>query len=135
MPAATPEKDQEALRYRLGGFSYDEIAQRLGYRNKSGAWKAVERALASGPADADAAALELLRLDTIQRALFTKALGGDVPSALAIVKIIEQRSRLAGLYRTNEVVLPGTPPPAEKETDPVDDIAARRAARRASAGS
>jgi hypothetical protein len=55
VPAATPEKDQEALRYRLGGFSYDEIAQRLGYRNKSGAWKAVERALASGPADADAA--------------------------------------------------------------------------------
>jgi hypothetical protein len=50
VPAATPEKDQEALRYRLGGFSYDEIAQRLGYRNKSGAWKAVERALASGPA-------------------------------------------------------------------------------------
>jgi hypothetical protein len=134
VPAATPEKDQEALRYRLGGFSYDEIAQRLGYRNKSGAWKAVERALASGPADADAAALELLRLDTIQRALFTKALGGDVPAALAIVKIIEQRSRLSGLYRTNEIILPA-PPPAEKETDPVDDIAARRAARRASAGS
>jgi hypothetical protein len=133
VPAATPEKDQEALRYRLGGFSYDEIAQRLGYRNKSGAWKAVERALASGPGDADAAALELLRLDTIQRALFTKALGGDVPAALAIVKIIEQRSRLSGLYRNVEA--PALPAEPEKELDPVDDIAARRAARRASAGS
>jgi hypothetical protein len=133
--ASNPESDAEALKLRIAGFSYDDIAKRRGYRNRSGAFKAVERALAAG-AEADGTALEITRLDVLQRGLFQKAIMGDVQAALAVVKIIDQRSKLAGHYKVAAVEhVPGTPaaPPVVK--DPVDDITARIAARRASAGS
>jgi hypothetical protein len=132
VPPARPDKNAEALRLRLAGFSYDDIALRLGYRNKSGAWKAVEKARDAAGIPADDAALELQRLDMLQRGLMTKALGGDVPAALAVVKIIGARARLSGLYPVAEAAAPQE---VERRTDPVDDIAARRAARRAAAGS
>lgn len=135
MAAKRPEADAEALRLRIAGFSYDDIAKRSGYRNRSGAFKAVERALAAG-AETDGVALEISRLDVLQRGVFQRAMQGDVQAALAVVKIIDQRSKLAGLYKPAAVEdVPGTPAAPAVVKDPVDDITARIAARRASAGS
>lgn len=129
----TKERDAEALRMRAAGFSYDDIAKRVGFSNRGSAWRAVERAQADVPvADPEAVALEQSRLDMLQRALMSKALQGDVPSVLAVLKISDQRARLAGMYVQAATV---GAEPAAKVVDPVDDIAARRAARRAAAGS
>jgi hypothetical protein len=133
VPAAKPEQDAEALRLRLAGMSYDQIAVRRNYRNRSGAFKAVERALNAGAVQ-DGATLEIQRLDVLQAGLFGKALQGDVQAALAVVKIIDQRSKLAGFYRAIEEPAAAPPAPAEVK-DPVDDITARIAARRAAASS
>jgi hypothetical protein len=39
-------RSAEALRLRAGGATYEEIARQLGNREASGAWRAIDRALA-----------------------------------------------------------------------------------------
>lgn len=132
--SAQSEKDSEALRLRFAGFSYEEIAKRVGYANKGGAWKAVARAQGNGPSgDPVARDLELGRLDMLQRSLMTKALSGDVQAVHAVLKITELRSRLSGLLAPAAAA--AAAPVPEVKADPVDDITARIAARRAAAGS
>lgn len=43
--------------------------------------------------------LELLRLDELQSGLWDRAVSGDVKAVNAVLRIIEQRSRLLGLDR------------------------------------
>ena len=47
MPAANATRDADALTYRAQGWTYDRIATQMGYANRSGALKAVERAIGS----------------------------------------------------------------------------------------
>jgi hypothetical protein len=83
------------------GFSYEEIAKRVGFANKGGAWKAVERAQGDLPAgDPKDLVLERTRLDMLQRSLMQKALTGDVPAVMAVLKISEHRARLVGHVRS-----------------------------------
>lgn len=128
----TRERDAEALRMRTAGFSYDDIAKRVGFSNRGAAFKAVARAQSDVPvADPEAVSLEQQRLDMLQRAMMAKALQGDVPAALVVLKISDQRAKLGGMYV--QAAAAGAEPEA-KAVDAVDDIAARRAARRAAAG-
>lgn len=46
MPAANATRDAEALGYRAMGWTFERIAEQMGYANRSGAQKAVERAIA-----------------------------------------------------------------------------------------
>lgn len=67
----TPDRDARACRLRTKGLTYDQIADELGFRDRSGARRAVKRALASAvrePAD-ELVALELERLDDLTRHL------------------------------------------------------------------
>ena len=75
-------RDADAANLRLAGFDYATIARRLGYRDHSGALKAVRRAreTAVREAGAELVALELDRFDTLQRAAMTKAVQGDTKS-------------------------------------------------------
>jgi hypothetical protein len=81
------------------GLGYDQIAGQLGYANRSGAWKAHQRALAAHQAETveEHLALEVARLDAPQDRLWDKAMTGDVRSVSEIRHIIKQRSRLLGL--------------------------------------
>jgi len=45
------ERDTEAARLKSRGLSYSQIARNLGYETESGAYKAVQRALAAVPAE------------------------------------------------------------------------------------
>lgn len=47
MPAANAIRDAEALGYRAMGWTFERIATEMGYANRSGAQKAVERAIAN----------------------------------------------------------------------------------------
>lgn len=46
MGATVPIRDAEALQYRAMGWTYERIANEMGYTNASGARKAVQRAMA-----------------------------------------------------------------------------------------
>jgi hypothetical protein len=118
-------KHAEAVRLRSEGFSYDEIARQLGYRDKASAYNAVQRTLTREvrePAD-ELRQIELIRLDslwmqamgvltrshvtvsngkvvTINRDGETVPVPDDAPVLQAIdrlVKIMERRSKLLGL--------------------------------------
>ncbi|GLR85833.1 hypothetical protein [Bradyrhizobium iriomotense] len=67
-------------------------------------------------------ALELERLDELQRVFESQARGGDVQSALLVTKIIERRSVLLGLSmqpRSDPQVIEGQVQPAENSTERV----------------
>jgi hypothetical protein len=63
MPASNAARDAEALSYRAQGWNYDRIAGRMGYVNRSGAQKAVQRAIASSVRETTDEAKALLVAD------------------------------------------------------------------------
>lgn len=81
------------------GATYDEAAEQAGYASRSGAYKALWRALGDRETQAvdEHRAIELARLDALQAALWERAMTGDVKAAGMVLRIIEQRSRLLGL--------------------------------------
>jgi DNA-binding transcriptional MerR regulator len=97
--AVTVQRRLRALELRAAGYSYTQIAQMLGYRNKSSAWDAVHRAIRTLEREEakHLLAIELERLDTAQRAIWDKVQAGDVSAVRALVSIIQTRAKLLGL--------------------------------------
>ena len=95
-------KERQALELRTAGVTYTVIAERLGYSNESGAYKAVQRALTSTlqePAD-ELRTLETQRLDRMLAAVWEDATEGDVRAVDRVLRIIDQRAKLLGLNTT-----------------------------------
>lgn len=95
------EKELRALELRRAGVTYDVIATELGFANKGGAYKAVQRALKrtlQEPAD-ELIVLEVDRLDRLQRAVWQAAMRGDLGAVTKALQIAERRARLLGLDR------------------------------------
>lgn len=119
---ASAERDAQAARLRAQHWTYQQIADELGYPNRSEAYRAVQRALKAAirePGE-ELLALELERLDRLARAAeevleahHVKVAGGEIvydeagqpledtkPVLEAIdrlLKIQERRARLLGL--------------------------------------
>ena len=96
-------REAKAVEMMLAGKDFDTIAAELGYATRSGAWRAVQRAL-SKQREALAGEylmLEIQRLDALQVALWGQAMAGDVKAALGCLRIIEQRLALLGLTSQN----------------------------------
>lgn len=115
------QRDADAARYRAEGWTYQRIANELGFANPSSAHKAVQRALRASVRDANDTAvhLELNSLDEMAREAWGVlqrthvvvsqgrvvemdgvALPDDAPVLAAIdrlLKIQERRSKLLGL--------------------------------------
>lgn len=92
-------KARKALELRKEGKSFEQIAKALRYRDGSGAYKAVTRALAATlqePA-AELRRLELERCDSMHSALWAKVLEGDPEAVRACLRIMIRRSQLLGL--------------------------------------
>lgn len=70
---ASRARDLEAARLRALRFSHDQIAEALGYENRSGAWKAVKRGqeLIVREPHEDMVLLDLSELDEMARAAWT----------------------------------------------------------------
>jgi hypothetical protein len=81
-------------------FTYQQIADELGYANRGTVHRIVQRALESRLTEGvdQLRDLEIDRLDAMQAALWQAASAGDTQAATAIVKIIDKRCRLLGLY-------------------------------------
>lgn len=95
MPDVDP---QAALKLFMAALSYDAIAERLGCTVEE-ATDAVRAAIAASSVAMDqtsARIVELERLDALHRAVWAKALRGDVAAVDRALRIQEQRQRLLG---------------------------------------
>lgn len=91
----------EALELRKQGFSYDEIAARLGV-SKAAAYKSVRTALDTLKDEVYEGAealriLEMERLDSLFEKAYSAAMAGDLVAIDKAVKVMERRARLCGL--------------------------------------
>lgn len=64
-------------------------------------------------------ALDMARFDALQRAMWRKAVGGDLASAKFVLTLMQAREKLLGLERLT---------PREGNGDPLDELAKRREA-------
>jgi hypothetical protein len=97
-------KAGEALKLRKLRYSYDEIAKKVGYANRGGAYKAVQKALRDitrEPAE-ELLALELETLDLMQKAFAARLLKGDEFAVDRVLRIMEARAKYTGLYNLAE---------------------------------
>ena len=93
------ERQRQALELRKGGVDYATIAQHLGYKDQSGAWRAVNRALTATlqePAD-ELRKLEVERLDAMYLAVATGIRNGNLGAIDRGIRIMERRAKLLGL--------------------------------------
>lgn len=123
------QKRSRALELHLAGATYDAIAEAVGYAGRSGAYKAVQEALADlgePAATSEAAATELARLDAMLTGLWPKARRGDVQAVDRVLKISERRALL--LTAASQAA----PLPEPKET-PASDFERRLREREAQA--
>ena len=137
--SAASERQELAYQLRMAGSTYAEIAatkdpktgKRL-YANAAGAHKAVKAVRERRGATVDPqvrGALvdqEIERIDRLQRALWSRAVQGDVDAVREVRQLILLRARLQG-------VVDGKGAESEKpeQGSVIDDLAARRARRRA----
>ena len=115
------QHEEQALELRLGGASYAMIGEALGM-TPSGAFKAVERAMARQSAATDEQAeklrrLEVVRLDRLLMGQWPRAKSGDEKAARVALQISKRRSELLGLDRK---------PRPEPEADNVTVIVGRQ---------
>lgn len=121
------ERERQCLELRRAGLTFDVIAERIGYVDRSGAYyaykRALERTMPLSPPEARD--LELDRLERLHAAVWPKALRGDLDAVDRVLRITAARMALTGSAVTIR----------ESESgDVIDDLAARRAARRETAG-
>lgn len=93
------EKQRQALEMRKAGKSFDIIAENLGYRDRSGAYRAIARALRKTiqqPAE-EVRTLEVERLDAMLQAMWTQAKSGNQGAIDRVLRIMERRAKLLGL--------------------------------------
>jgi hypothetical protein len=99
---AHAEREREAIVLRRAVLSYDEIAQRVGYRDRSGAKKAVERGLSRWmrEADEELRAVMLDRCECLVARLWPLLDCGypDLKTVAAFLKLTDLEARLSGAY-------------------------------------
>lgn len=98
------ERKRNALELRLAGASYRDIAQALNV-SPATAMQDCKEALADIPmqqAD-EMRTVELSRLDRLQRAVWPKAVKGDLQAVDRAIKIIDRRAKLFGLDAPQQV--------------------------------
>jgi len=85
---------------RKAGHTYSEIAIKLGYRSRSGAFFALRSGLGHAvitQAKDELLTLELERLNALTLAMYQRALAGDLGALKAYLSILDQRAALLGL--------------------------------------
>lgn len=129
MPTApdAAEKARMAFTLHLAGLSWQEVAdhQHEGeplyahYQSAYRAAKTYQESTAFGDNLMDHRATDMARFDALQRAMWRKAIGGDLAAAKFVLQVMRAREELLGVKGVQ---------PADKQDDPIDELAARRGA-------
>lgn len=101
VPANTQAATKQitALQMRNLGYSYDAIADRLEYANRSGAWKAVQAALNRAVREParEMRIIQAERLDILVNKCMAAVLTGDLDQVRNVLLIEKRRADLFGL--------------------------------------
>ena len=100
--ALVREKQLRALELAQAGKTYDEIADELGYANRSSAWRLVRNGLdrAVGDHAEEYLQLSLDRLEALVRTYWRAAIEGhDASAAHLLLKALQAEARFLGLDR------------------------------------
>jgi hypothetical protein len=104
------EKAIEAYQLLLGGKSHSEIAEILGITYVDDVWRLLterfkyDAARLTEAERKDLLALETLRLNALQAAVWPAAMMGDPKSVDSAVKIISARAKINGLEQVDPVI-------------------------------
>jgi len=107
---AAHQKQMRALELRLGGATFQQIADSLGYSHRMLAFKAVREARRKLPQELGLSKLrfdERERLDRIQMALWPRVQSGDLKAISLCIRLSKRRCELDGLDKTKEIKLKG----------------------------
>lgn len=110
MPASKAKRAQvagrrnQAIALRLAGVDWETIAQRLDYASRGAACTDVNRAMEANLGELrdqtkEMRAIEALRLDRLQAAVWSKALKGDTKAVDTVLRVMDRRLRLLGLHQ------------------------------------
>jgi len=132
---ARRERHAKALQLRKAGMEYGQIAEQLGYANRSGAWKAVMGLLRRAEAPAvEMRQLLLARLDELLLSVWPRAIGGDMKAVDRAMNIVTRQAFISGAIKA-EIHVPKPPDQAHQQfveflrsvvADPQAFAAARR---------
>jgi hypothetical protein len=117
-------RQAQAIQLRIAGLTFEAIKTAVGYRSKQAAYDAVKRGLkqvVETPA-AELRDLDLQRLDAMLRAIWPRALAGELRAMDRVLKILESRARLLGL---NQEPGGSAENPLVTRNLSIDDLAAR----------
>jgi hypothetical protein len=125
--AESHDRQRQAHMLRLAGLTWPEIAQSdyQGaplYDNAANAHRAAKNyaeALQHGDTVAEARATDMARFDALQRAVWRKAIAGDMTAAKLVLQIMTAREKLLGTQNL---------PAQEVANDPLDELAKKREA-------
>lgn len=108
-------REKQVAELRLQGKEFDEIAETVGFADKSGAWRAWKRYLARIPiADTHAARLaEDMRLNVALDAIWEKVKDGDLWAVDRLVALTKERRALWGLDKPPQKAEPTQPQPLD----------------------
>ena len=95
------DAEQQSWELRCHGATYDQIAQAVGFTDRSAARKAVKRALKRYEPDEETKAEEIKKqihqYDILMRAYMPGASARDRDDAMIVLKLMKQRAELLGL--------------------------------------
>lgn len=96
------ERRRAAVEMKIGGKTWREIADTLGYDSRATAYGDVMRGLQKAVAELsipleEYRQLELDRLDAMQDALWVKVLDGDTKAIDTTLRLMDRRAKLLGL--------------------------------------
>lgn len=100
--AFTADRRAKAIRMKIDGANYTEIAEALGYHSRGSACTDIRRALEKHVIEEGLAVeawreLELARLDVLQKAIWPEAKDGNPRAIETALKILDRRAKLLGL--------------------------------------
>lgn len=106
---ATHSKRVRCVELATQGLSYSEIARTVGFSGRGAAYKAIAAALRAqqAPAVDELRALEIERLDALQRSCWDSAIAGDISAVDRVLKVIAARVRLLGLDQNTDKAVSG----------------------------
>lgn len=109
--AVAAQRRLKAVQMVAEGLSYRQVADELGYANKGTVHRLVREALAKQEQALveDELARALVRLDQLLKAVWAKAMAGDVEAGKQAVDIIMRKARLLQLDKFDWAALRCTP--------------------------
>jgi hypothetical protein len=117
------ERQRQAAALHIAGLTYEEIAERLGYSHRSGAYEAAKVGMQRETLDSksDLLEVELRRLDIMFMAVWVNARKGSVVAVDRALKIMDRRAKFLGLD--------SSPSDAVPAAEVVSEVAKQRAKR------